>query len=297
MSSGFSSRFLTAPQYVLALHAPEDYVAALVRNRVRQRTTQRIVPAEVIASELFQSWLTEQNLAGADIFIGMNPVRPNSKSRTKEHIREIRHVYLDLDEEAGASLHAIRTSGDIPEPSFVLDTSAGKHQVVWRVDGFDAKEAEQVLRTLASSYRGDPAATDISRMLRLPGFRNHKYNEEFVVRVHHETDSIYHPADFKVQEGSPASPRRLEDSGAGRRLPTGHKSQSEADWAYAKRALARGDTPQDIIARIADFRADDKADPQYYARLTVTKAQSNLSRDHAATSLPAETIQFEAKQR
>src|SRR5262249_10124660 len=155
-------------------------------------------------------------------------------------------------EEAGASLYAIRASGDVPEPNFVLDTSPGKHQVVWRVDDFGPNEAEQILRALASSYGGDPAATDISRMLRLPGFRNHKYNDEFGVRAHHETDAIHHRGDFKVQEGSPESPGPLEDSGAGRKLAPGHKSQSEADWAYAKRALARGDRPEEIVARIAD---------------------------------------------
>jgi len=275
----FNPRFLTAAEYVRALHAPEDYVAILVRNRSLQRTTQRIVPAEVIASQPFQSWLTEQNLAGADIFVGMNPVRENSKCRTKEQIREIRHLYLDLDEHAGASLHAIRISGDIPKPNFVLDTSPGKHQVVWRVDGFVANDAELVLRALASSYGGDSAATDISRMLRLPGFRNNKYNDEFVVRVQHESDAVHHPGDFKVQEGLPESPRRLEDASAGKKLPTSHRSQSEADWAYAKRALARGDNPEQIIQRIADYRADDKADPGYYARHTVEKARRHMRQE------------------
>lgn len=283
MSSDFRRRFLSATEYVRALHAPEDYVAVLVRNRARQRTMQRIVPAEMIASQPFQSWLVEQNLGGADIFIGMNPVQANSKYRTKEHIREIRHVYLDLDEEAGASLQAIRTSGDIPEPNFVLDTSPGKHQVVWRVDGFGANEAEQLLRALASSYGGDPAATDICRMLRMSGFRNYKYNDEFVVRACHETDAIYHPADFRVHEDSPDSPRRLSDSSSGtRKLPPGHRSQSEADWAYAKRALARGDHPELIVQRIADYRAEDKADPMYYARHTVEKAR--LASLHASAS-------------
>jgi len=56
-------------------------------------------------------------------------------------------------------------------------------------------------------------------------------------------------------------------------------SQSEHDWAYAKRALARGDDPEEIIRRIADFRSSEKSDPVYYARLTVTKAQSELQRD------------------
>lgn len=282
-SSSFRARFLSAPEYVFALHTASDHVAVLVRNRMRQQTTQRILPAETIASVPFQSWLDEQNQSGADIFIGMNPVREGSRSRTKDQIREVRHAYLDLDEEAGASLQAIRTTGDVPPPNFVLDTSPGKHQVVWRVEGLDMTRAETLLRALASQYGGDPAATDISRLLRLPGFANRKYNEAFVVRAHHETDAHYHGQDFHVQEDSPESPRHLGDSQNGsRKIPAGHRSQSEADWAYAKRALSRGDVAEEVIRRIADYRADDKADPVYYARLTVIKAQLSLMPRDAA---------------
>jgi hypothetical protein len=60
-----------------------------------------------------------------------------------------------------------------------------------------------------------------------------------------------------------------------------HKSQSERDWAFAKRALARGDDPDVVVQRIADYRAEDKADPNYYARRTVTKAQAALHNDKA----------------
>jgi hypothetical protein len=283
-ASSFTPRFLTAQEYVFALHEPSDQVAVLVRNRTQHQTTQRILPAEGIASAPFQSWLQEQNQSGADIFIGMNPVREGSRNRTKEQIREIRHTYLDLDEKAGASLQAIRTSGDVPPPNFVLDTSPGKHQVVWRVEGLDTSQAETLLRALASQYGGDPAATDISRLLRLPGFTNRKYNEAFVVRVHHETGAQYHGQDFHVQEDSPESTRHLGDSHhEGRKIPTGHRSQSEADWAYAKRALARGDNPDEIMRRIADYRADDKADPAYYARLTVIKAQLSFMSPEAPT--------------
>jgi hypothetical protein len=283
-SSLFTPRFLTATEYVFALHEPSDLVAVLVRNRTQQQTMQRILAAETLASAPFQSWLHEQNLSGADIFIGMNPVREGSRNRTKEQIREIRHTYLDLDEDAGASLQAIRTSGDVPAPNFVLDTSPGKHQVVWRVEGFDTDQAESLLRALASQYGGDPAATDISRLLRLPGFTNRKYNEAFVVRAHHETDSVYYLQDFHVQEDSPESPRRPGDSQtATRRIAAGHRSQSEADWAYAKRALARGDHPSQIVQRIADYRAEDKADPLYYAQLTVKKAQAEMDRTQAVS--------------
>jgi hypothetical protein len=282
-SPSFTARFLSAPEYVYALHEPSDHAAVLIRNRIRQQTTQRILPAETIASAPFQSWLHQQNQSGADIFIGMNPVREGSRNRTKEQIREVRHAYLDLDEEAGASLQAIRTSGDIPPPNFVLDTSPGKHQVVWRVEDLDTNQAETLLRALASQYGGDPAATDISRLLRLPGFKNQKYNDAFLIRAHHQTDAVYHQQDFHIHEDSPESPKDVTESlGGTRRMPTGHRSQSETDWAYAKRALARGDDPEIIIQRIADYRADEKSDPIYYARHTVTKAQAELLRQSPA---------------
>ena len=59
--------------------------------------------------------------------------------------------------------------------------------------------------------------------------------------------------------------------------PVNQLLESEQDWAYAKRAIARGDDPELVIKRIADFRSDDKADPDYYARHTVQKAQAELN--------------------
>jgi hypothetical protein len=272
-------RSLSSSSYLLTLHEPDDRVAIVVRNRLREQTTQRISLAEDIASPSFQNWLHQQNDRGADVFVGMNPLRPNSFARTKESVREIRHVYLDLDDDAAASLRAIRTDGNTPMPNFVLDTSPDKNQVVWRVDGFDRAQAERLMRSLANQFGGDTAATDISRVLRLPGFTNRKYADNFVVRVVQETDAMYSARHFSIHEESLEAPRRLPTGGESpRRIAEGHKSQSEADWAYAKRALSRGDSPEEVIRRIADYRAEDKADPNYYAQLTVRKAEAEIKR-------------------
>jgi len=48
---------------------------------------------------------------------------------------------------------------------------------------------------------------------------------------------------------------------------------------FAKRALARGDDPEEVIRRIAYFRSSEKSDPLYYARLTVKKAQTDMGRE------------------
>ena len=278
----FAPKSLSPSEYVLALFEPADEVAILTRNRRTGRTVQRIATAETIVDSQFQSWLQSENAAGADIFVGMNPIRNGANGRTKENIREIRHLYIDLDTGGQNALDAIRNSLDVPTPNFILDTSPDKHQVVWRVEGLAIEEAESLLRAMASQFGGDLAATDSARVLRLPGFSNRKYDEEFVVQAAQESNTVYHARDFQVQEDSPETPRRFETD-TGRAISPRHKSQSEQDWAYAKRALARGDDPVIVIQRIADFRADDKPDPEYYARHTVTKAQSDLER-RAATA-------------
>jgi hypothetical protein len=209
--------------------------------------------------------------------MGMNPIKDGAFSRTKGDIKDIRHVYLDLDRNGDQALQAIRNSSEVPAPNFVLDTSPGKHQVVWNVSGFSQDESESLLHNLANKFGGDLAATDSTRVLRLPGFANHKLLEEFIVQARHESDAVYTLRDFTIEEDSPEAPRHFSDAQERRRtVPGNHKSQSEHDWAYAKRALARGDNPEDVIRRIADFRADNKHSPESYARRTVTKARAEL---------------------
>jgi hypothetical protein len=284
--NAFVPKSLTAPEYVLALFAPTDNVAILVRNRRLSRTLQRITKAEVVASAEFQAALREQNRGGADVFIGMNPIKEGAHSRTKDSLREIRHVYLDIDRNGQQAIELIRSSLDIPTPNFVLNTSPGKYQVVWRIAGADLPQAENLLRNMANHFGGDPAATDAARVLRLPGFANRKLAFEFVVQVVQASDEVHSIRDFNLPEESPEAPRHLSDSSGISRL-SGHRSQSERDWAYALRALARGDDPATVVQRIADYRADDKPNPDYYARLTVTKAQAAL--DTRAIVTPHET--------
>jgi len=285
--AAFTSKSLDASEYVRELFEPNDNAAILVRNRSTGQTIQRIVKAEIVSSPGFQTWLANQNVGGSDVFIGMNPIKDGAYSRTKDNIKDIRHVYLDLDRNGDEALEAIRNSLAVPAPNFVLDTSPGKHQVVWKVSGFSQNEAESLLQSLANQFDGDLAASDSTRVLRLPGFANRKLPEEFIVQARQESDAIYTLRDFVIHEDSPETPRHLgHDQERTRTVPSDHKSQSEHDWAYAKRALARGDDPELIIQRIADYRADGKDDPNYYARHTVMKAQAAL--DSAAKKAPDE---------
>ncbi|MGC1635971.1 MAG: DNA-primase RepB domain-containing protein, partial [Candidatus Acidiferrales bacterium] len=275
--SDFQPRFLTASDYVLDLFGPTENVAVVVRNRATGRTIQRIARADTVAGKEFQTWFASQNGAGSDVFLGMNPIKHDATSRIKANIEDIRTVYLDLDRKGDESLQAIRNSSEVPPPNFVLDTSPGKHQVVWKINGVTQDEAESLLRALANEFDGDPAATDSTRVLRLPGCANRKLAEDFLVRARHETDAVRTLRDFTIEGDSPEAVRQVGDAHQSRTIAPGHRRQSERDWAYAKRCLARGVHPQEVIRNIADYRAEDKYDPQDYARRTVAKAQAELN--------------------
>jgi hypothetical protein len=274
----FTPKLLTGAEYIRALFGPADNVAILARNQTTGQTMQRIAKAETIASPAFQQWLAVHNAAGSDVFVGMNPIKDGAYSRTKDNISDIRHLYLDLDKNADRSVEMIRNAIEVPPPNFILDTSPGKHQVVWKVAEFHQAEAESLLRNLSSQFGGDPAATDSTRVLRMPGFANRKLSEEFIVQARQESDAVYTPRDFSIPDELPETTRFFGSEAHRTSVPSEHKSQSERDWAYAKRALARGDDPELVIERIADYRSEDKADPDYYARHTVAKALAEVER-------------------
>jgi RepB DNA-primase from phage plasmid len=265
----------SASEYILDNFDAADRIAMLILNRDFDDTIQRITSAQRAASPEFQAWLRYKNANGWDIYLGMNPLKKDAWTRTKEDIESIKHVYIDLDHGGPEALEAIENSGVVPKPNYVLNSSAEKHQVVWKVEGMNLEEAEDLLRAMAREFGGDPAATDATRVLRVPGFANKKYEANFYVEARKESTETYHLRDFKLQFDSQDSPRHNYDNRAKRECsPRTHLSQSEHDWAFAKRALARGDDPEGVIRRMADFRGDEKH--ANYARQTVEKARREL---------------------
>jgi hypothetical protein len=269
----------SASEYINDNFKPCERIAVLVLNRSLRETTQRITTAQKAASREFQAWLRYKNANGADIYVGMNPLKQDASTRTKDDIETIRHLYIDLDHGGSTALEAIKNSDLVPQPNYVLNTSPDKFQVVWKVEGIVPEEAEALQRAMVREFAGDPAATDSTRVLRLPGFANKKYDHDFNVRARTESMQTYHLQDFKLPIDSHDAPRQHNEEIARRDRASGTAlSQSEHDWAYAKRALARGDDSEEVIRRIADYRANDKGDPVYYARHTVSKAQEELQR-------------------
>ena len=223
-------------RYIFDNFESNDRLAVMVRNQATNHTLQRIARAETIASPEFQAWLRYKNATGFDIYLSLNILKPHAHGRTKADIHKIRHLYLDLDQQAPQKLGTIYQSAAIPLPNYVLETSPNKYQVIWQVEGITQNRAEQLLRGLAQRFGGDPAATDAARVFRLPGFNNKKYSPDFTVKVERTNlpEAVYHESDFKVETSRREPVLNAGDGRVEKRdlsLGSG-KTQSERDWAY-----------------------------------------------------------------
>src|SRR5258708_22010673 len=170
-----------AAAYIRGNFESDDRLAVVLVNRRTKAWIRRVSAAEKIAAPDYQAWLRHQNAQRCELYLSMNALHEGAGGRTKAEIVEIRHIYLDFDENGTAAVQRLFARPDVPTPSYVLNTSADKWQVVWRVEGFGKDEAERLQKGLARETGADPAATDCARVLRLPGFYNHKYRERFLV--------------------------------------------------------------------------------------------------------------------
>ncbi len=255
----------------------DDRLAIVLIDRKSGAVTQRVATARHITSPEFQAWLSDRNRMGADVFVSMNALAEDARGRTRGEVSIVRHLYLDFDENGTKAMEHLQSRADIPKPNWVVNTSPDHWQVSWRVQGFGKEQAEETMRDLVREFGADPAATDCARVMRIPGFVNHKRNPGHFVRADQLSNALYSPDHFpRLTHEDRLTPSVEVKAPTRKRGPQNRLSQSELDWAYAKRALARGETPDSVIAAIAAFRRGDKADPEYYARLTVSKAVATL---------------------
>jgi RepB DNA-primase N-terminal domain len=271
---------ITSTEYIKDNFHPGDRLAVVIKRQQKNELVQRLATAEQLAGPRFQAWLKFENTRG-DVYLSMNPLKPDARGRTKQDIAMVRHLYLDLDLYGSQALAAILDDPRLPKPSYVLDTSPGKHQVIWKVTGFTPENAERLQRAMAMAHGADRAATDVTRVLRIPGLRNRKYNPPFQVTAQKLSPAIYSPRDFRIEpqtEWLPES-RTAIPSSRGQRSQC-EISQSERDWAETLARLEHGEHPAAVQAWL-ERKRQDKYNPVYYAALTVRKAVAELERRRA----------------
>ena len=154
-------------------YEPADWVAVFLKTYRTGETTQRVVSVSEATSARFQSWLRRRNANSWNVYVSVNAVRPG-RSRSREAICGIRHVFLEEDADGPGLLASLTTRPDLPPPSYVLHSSPGRIHVFWRVRGFDSGIVETMQKRLARELNSDTAATSCAQTTRLPGFANYK---------------------------------------------------------------------------------------------------------------------------
>jgi hypothetical protein len=194
-------------------------------------------------------------VSGAKIYITANPLRSDSRKRTKDSIATVRHLYLDFDLDGEARLASLRTSDTVPTPTAVFSTSLGKYQIPCRIDSFTFEQRESTLELLAIPFGGDPACMGCNLVLRLPGFRNCKSDPSYPITVKYPCDSTSNPGDFLLDiAAATASP--LSHAIPSRKHPGKHPN-SEHDWAWILHELAYGKDAAKLTRTIPSRRSDN----------------------------------------
>lgn len=111
------------------------------------------------------------NLEGAAIYVAVNEF---AGQRKIDNLHRVRGVHADLDGATADQLEKLRET--LPPTIAVQSSNAEKQHWYWllaegeTLDGEPAKAINQRLAELGA----DPAAVDVARLLRLPGFRHMK---------------------------------------------------------------------------------------------------------------------------
>jgi hypothetical protein len=135
-------------RYLRENFQPGDRIAVVLIQKQTHRVIQRVATVDKIGESEFQGWLRHANANRFEVYVGMNTLNPNARSRTKEDVAAVRHIYLDFDHNGTTAVQSMIQRTDLPEPNYLINSSPGKWQVVWKVEGFQQDEAERLMRQL-----------------------------------------------------------------------------------------------------------------------------------------------------
>ncbi|HKC40884.1 MAG TPA: DNA-primase RepB domain-containing protein [Gemmatimonadales bacterium] len=184
-------------QFLRTAYDADDWIAVFLKRYDTGEALQRVGPVTLFQQPNVQAWLRLMNARHFNLFVSVNAVTPGRRSRTREAVCAIRHVFIDVDHDGRGVLAAINARRDLPTPSYVLHSSPDRVHVFWRATGFTTSAAEHLQKYLARELGADPAATPCSQTSRLAGFLNYKYAPLVLVRAKYgRTTRVYTPADF-----------------------------------------------------------------------------------------------------
>jgi hypothetical protein len=227
-------------RFVSALFQPDDVICIMALKG--EKTLHEFVRvSDAIKPEYFNDLV--QGNADHNIYIGMNAYSPEligqTTGRTKSNVAAVRSLYLDADTN-GAEVIDLVAKSELPQPTVVLESSPDKFQFMWSINGASSEYAEATLKQLATRFGTDVVATDVSRVLRIPGFKNHKYASQPEVRMVSLNPQRYDINQFGLERPEPKLTdeeiRSIDTSVDGAPIPHGQHDRTLYRIACSLRA-------------------------------------------------------------
>jgi putative DNA primase/helicase len=186
-----TSAYAQYRDYVNGLFSADDSIFIQLIHSIRTHKDERnydvkdtkllpLTKRDQLNTEKAFARLLEFEGEGWNVYVCMNPFPAGTTRRLEAFVRKINNLFIESDNHKD-TLALIRNDaqqGLIPEPSSILQSSLGKYHIVWCVEGFKPETAKPLLKAMAERYGGDPQATDLHRVLRMPGFHNLKYEDK-----------------------------------------------------------------------------------------------------------------------
>jgi hypothetical protein len=235
------------------------------------------------------------NCQGWNIYITPSVLKTGAVRRTKaDFAPEQDIIYIDADSKQ--VMEKVRAK--YPYPTLVVKTSIGHYHIYWKLtEKISIEEQESIMKHLAKDIGADPAATDVSRVLRLPGFW-HKSKDNTVDIVFSRAEKVNYKSfrpilSYQVCSSLPTNCTR-SSIGAGsvqnRDIYVsditgrgGEKlvfpSKSEEDWYLVNEWFRQGIGQNECIERLKVRRAGEKKNIDYYAKKTVENALKKLDKN------------------
>lgn len=186
-----------ALRFLRTAYEPDDWIALFLKSYDTGKTVQRVGPLSLFLEPRVHAWLRAMNAQRFNVYVSVNAIQPGRRSRTKDAIGTIRHIFLDADHDGAKVLDQIAIRDDLPPASYVLESSPDRIHVLWRAEGFTAAGAARLQRYLAQELATDGAATSCSQTTRLPGYRNQKRTPAPLVTVQYGRSEVrYTPLAF-----------------------------------------------------------------------------------------------------
>jgi hypothetical protein len=171
------------------------------QHLVEVRALQRGLPAQrrwILAEEVesIVPQLQRLNSQGFEIYAGVNP-RAAFGASDGDAVAEIVAFHADIDD--GLCPH---WPASVPRPTLLVDSGHGFH-VYWclskpvAVNDANRERLKAINRSLAIAVGGDAVCCDLARILRVPGFINHKPPVAEARILQFKGERRYRLADFR----------------------------------------------------------------------------------------------------